>query len=109
MKIRKYVIDDKVISMARMISASSRQPAEVFGLAGRGVIVRGAYADIAVFDPATIRDESTFLEPTLLATGMRYVMVNGALAVDGGVPTRLFAGKVLRRSDRPRAASDDRD
>lgn len=104
-KIRKYVLEDEVISMARMIHASSGQPAEVFGLRGRGLIAEGAYADIAVFDPATIRDEATFLEPTRLATGMRFVLVNGALAVDEGEPTHLLAGRVVRRGDRPRAAS----
>ena len=105
-KLRTYVLDNEVVSMARMIQASSGQPAEVFGLTGRGVIAVGAFADIAVFDPATVRDEATFLEPTRLATGMRYVMVNGVLAVDEGEPTHALAGKVLRRGDRPRAASD---
>ena len=105
-KLRTYVLDNEVVSMARMIQASSGQPAEVFGLIDRGVIAVGAFADIAVFDPATVRDEATFLEPTRLATGMRYVMVNGVLAVDEGEPTHALAGKVLRRGDRPRAASD---
>lgn len=104
-KIRKYVLDGGVISMARMIHASSGQPAEVFGLTGRGLISEGAYADIAVFDPMTIRDEATFQDPTRLATGMRYVMVNGALVLDEGSPTHELAGRVLRRGDKPRAAS----
>jgi N-acyl-D-aspartate/D-glutamate deacylase len=105
-KIRKYVMEDSVISMERMIQASTSQPAGVFGMPDRGRIAEGAYADIAVFDPETIRDESTFLEPTKLATGMRYVFVNGVLAVDGGEPTGSLSGSVLRRADRPRAASD---
>jgi len=97
-KIRKYVLEDSVISMERMIAASSGQPAGVFGLEGRGRLEEGAFADVAVFDPATIRDEATFLDPTRLATGMRYVLVNGVFAVDGGQPTGALAGKVLRRS-----------
>ncbi len=101
-KIRKYVLEDEVISMARMVRASSALPAEVFGLADRGRIAVGGYADVAVFDPATIRDEATFLDPTRLATGMRYVWVNGVLAVEGGAPTGALAGSVLRRVDRPR-------
>ena len=104
-KIRKYVLEDGVISMARMIHASSGQPAEVFGLSGRGRITEGAFADIAVFDPATIRDEATFLEPTELATGMRFVFVNGVLSIDEGEPTHALRGRVLRRGDRPRVAS----
>jgi N-acyl-D-amino-acid deacylase len=105
-KIRKYVLEEGVLSMERMIHASSGQPAEVFGLTDRGRIAEGAFADVAVFDPATIRDEATFLEPTRLARGMRWVFVNGVVAVDGGVPTGALAGKVLRRGDRPRATSD---
>jgi N-acyl-D-aspartate/D-glutamate deacylase len=101
-KIRKYVLEDGVISMARMIHASSGQPADVFGLVDRGRIAEGAFADIAVFDPSEVRDEATFLEPTQLATGMHYVIVNGEFAVDGGEPTHRLPGKVLRRADRPR-------
>jgi N-acyl-D-amino-acid deacylase len=100
-KIRKYVLDEDVISMSRMIRASSSQPAEVFGLTDRGRIAVGSFADIAVFDPETIRDESTFLEPRLLATGMRYVLVNGEMAVDEGEPQHTRTGRVLRRVSRP--------
>ena len=100
-KIRRYVLDEDVISMARMVHASTGQPADVFGLEGRGRIQIGAYADIAVFDPETIRDEATFLEPTRLATGMRYVLVNGRLAVAEGEPTRTLAGEVLTGRSRP--------
>jgi len=68
-KLRSYVLEGGALSMARMIHASSALPADVFGLAGRGRIEVGAVADLAVFDPATIRDRATFLEPRRLATG----------------------------------------
>lgn len=97
-KIRKYVIEEGVISMARMIRASASEPAAVFGLEGRGTLSVGAFADVIVFDPETIRDEATFLEPRLLATGMRYVLVNGDFAVENGAPTHGLSGRVLRRS-----------
>ncbi|NJD18524.1 MAG: amidohydrolase family protein [Gemmatimonadetes bacterium] len=100
-KIREFVLDRPVLSMARMIHASSAMPAQVFGLEGRGQIAQGAFADVAVFDPATIRDRATFVEPTELATGMRYVLVNGVLAVDGGVPQHTLSGRVLMRDGRP--------
>lgn len=100
-KIRRYVLDKPVLSMARMIHASSGMPAEVFGLAGRGRLAEGAFADVAVFDPKTIRDEATFLEPTRLATGMRYVLVNGVLAVDEGTPRHTLSGRTLVRDGRP--------
>jgi N-acyl-D-aspartate/D-glutamate deacylase len=100
-KIRKYVLEDSVITMARMVRASSAQVAEVFGLEGRGQISEGSFADVAVFDPATIRDEATFVDPTRLATGMRFVLVNGVLVVDEGRPTHELAGRVLARGARP--------
>ena len=100
-KIRRYVMEDDVISMAKMIHASSGQPADVFGLEDRGRIAVGAYADLAVFDPETVRDVATFLEPTRLATGMRWVFVNGAVAVEQGQPTGRLEGRVLRRVPRP--------
>jgi N-acyl-D-amino-acid deacylase len=96
-KIRQYVLEEGVISMARFVHASSGQPAEAFGLEGRGKIEEGAFADIAVFDPETITDRSTFLAPRELAVGMIYVIVNGELAVDGGEPTHTLSGRVLGR------------
>jgi len=98
-KIRHYVLEEGVLGMERMIQSATSQPAEVFGLSGRGNIAEGYFADIAVFDPATIRDEATFMEPRRLATGMRYVMVNGVLAVDDGVPTHTLTGRTLTRGD----------
>ncbi|MEM7415164.1 MAG: amidohydrolase family protein [Gemmatimonadota bacterium] len=95
-KVREYVLERGIISMARMIRASSAQPAEVFGLEGRGRIEEGYFADVIVFDPETIRDNATFLEPRLLASGMHYVFVNGELAVEDGEPTRSMTGRVLR-------------
>ena len=100
-KIRKYVLEDGVISLARMVHASTGMPAGVFGLEGRGTIEEGAFADIAVFDLDEVRDEATFLEPTRLATGMHYVLVNGRLAIDEGVSTGALAGRVLQRAARP--------
>jgi N-acyl-D-amino-acid deacylase len=83
--------------MARMIASSSGQVAQVYGLADRGVLRPGAFADVIVFDPATIRDEATYLEPTRLATGMRHVFVNGTAAVRDGALTGALAGRALRR------------
>jgi N-acyl-D-amino-acid deacylase len=51
---------------------------------------------VIVFDPKTIRDLSTYAEPEKLATGMRWVFVNGTVAVENGVPTHSLAGRALR-------------
>lgn len=95
-KLRQYVYDRHVLSLPQAIRASSSLTASTLGLAGRGSIGVGKYADVIVFDPATIADRATYEQPTLLATGMRYVLVNGKLAVDGGRYTGALAGRPLR-------------
>ena len=100
-KIREFILDDSVLSMAEMVRKSTTLPAQVLGLESRGTVAQGGFADIAVFDPLTIRDEASFLEPTKLATGMRYVLVNGVIAVDEGIPTHELAGRTLPRDGRP--------
>lgn len=97
-KIRRYVLERHVITMERMVRASSAQVAATYGLARRGVLQPGAYADVIVFDPATIRDEATYTDPTRLATGMRWVFVNGRAAVRAGQLTGTLAGRGLRRA-----------
>lgn len=71
-------------------------PARTFGISDRGMIRHGAYADLVVFDPQTIRDRSTFAEPFLKSEGVVYVIVNGELSVSEGEFTGVRAGRVLR-------------
>ena len=96
-KIRRYVLEQHVLTMERMVEASAGQVAAVYGLADRGLLRAGAFADVILFDPATIRDEATYLEPRKLATGIRWVFVNGVAAVQNGKPTSAMAGRALRR------------
>ena len=96
-KIRRYVLDKPVITMQRMVQASSQQVAEVYGIKERGSIKTGYFADVIVFDPATIRDVATYVEPEKLSTGMRWVIVNGKPAVADGKATGVLAGKGLRK------------
>lgn len=97
-KIRRYVLDKPVITMERMVRASSGQVAEVYGIADRGELKVGDFADVIVFDPKTIREEATYVEPEKLSTGMRWVFVNGQAAVADGVPTGALAGRGLRKA-----------
>ena len=99
-KLRRYVLDDSVISMPAAIRAASSITARQFRLAERGELREGWFADVIVFDPATIRDESTFEEPRKLATGVKHVFVNGALAVENGEYTGERAGRVLKGAGR---------
>ena len=96
-KIRRYVLDKPVITMQRMVQASSQQVAEVYGIAERGALRKGYFADVIVFDPKTIREEATYVEPEKLSVGMRWVFVNGRAAVAEGQPTGIFAGRGLRK------------
>jgi N-acyl-D-aspartate/D-glutamate deacylase len=97
-KIRRYVLDKPVITMARMVQASSAQVAEVYGIAQRGTLEAGNFADVIVFDPATIREMATYVEPERHSVGMRWVFVNGRAAVEDGKLTGAMAGRGLRKN-----------
>jgi len=86
-----------VISMAQAIHASTGLSAEVFSIKDRGVLRPGAYADVLVFDPQTIRDVATYQQPHAYSEGMEYIFVNGKPAVMDGEVTRERHGRVLRR------------
>jgi N-acyl-D-aspartate/D-glutamate deacylase len=96
-KIRRYAIERGVIDLATAIRSMTSLPATVFRLADRGTIRAGAYADLVVFDLATVRDRATYREPHQLAEGMVYVLVNGGLAIDHGRFTGGWHGRVLQR------------
>lgn len=95
-KLRQYVYDRHLLSLSQAVHASSALTAETLDLKGRGVLAVGNYADVIVFDPKTVADRATYEQPTLLATGMRYVFVNGTPAIDGGTYTGALAGRVIR-------------
>jgi N-acyl-D-aspartate/D-glutamate deacylase/dipeptidyl aminopeptidase/acylaminoacyl peptidase len=97
-KIRNYVLDRHVILMARMIEASSAQVAETFKIKDRGRIAPGYFADIVAFDQKTIAERATYEQPELLCEGMKYVLVNGKIAVESGKYNGVLAGKVLRKT-----------
>jgi N-acyl-D-aspartate/D-glutamate deacylase len=94
-KLRKYVLDEHVISMPFAIRSSTSLPAETLGFKNRGLLKTGFFADIVVFDPKTIRDTATYQHPRALAAGVRYLFVNGKLAVDNGRRTNILSGRVL--------------
>lgn len=96
-KLRHYVLDRQVISLARAIEASSSQTAGIVGAVDRGVLRPGAFADVIVFDSTLVADQATYEAPEREASGMRFVLVNGRLAVDQGRVTGILAGRPLRR------------
>lgn len=90
-----YVRERGVLSLRDFIHRSTALPADTFGIADRGRLRAGAFADIVLFDPDSFAARSTYEEPTLLATGVRTVLVNGVVAVDNGALTRAAAGRGL--------------
>ena len=96
-KLREYVYEKKIITLPFAIRASSALVAETFGLSERGKIAPGYVADVVVFDEKTIRDRATYEQPELLAEGMKYVIVNGRIAVDDGKYTGALAGRPLSK------------
>ena len=79
------------------IAKMTGMPAARLGLADRGVIRRGACADLAIFDAATFAETATTFEPNQVATGMVHVLVNGVVTMRDGALTEERAGAALRR------------
>lgn len=96
-KIRLYVLERPVLSMAQAIHAATGLPAQVFGIEGRGVLRKGAFADVLIFDPATIRDTATYDKPHAYAEGVGYLFINGRAAVFRGKATPDRFGRLLLR------------
>jgi len=94
--LRKYVREEKKLRLEDAIRKFSALPAERMRLDDRGVLKAGMWADVVVFDPATITDRATFENPNQLSVGMQYVLVNGVPVIDGGKATNSLPGKVLR-------------
>ena len=94
--IRKYVREDKLLSLEEAIRKMSSLPAQKMRLADRGVVKAGMWADLVVFDAATVTDKATFAQPNQLSVGMDYVLVNGIPVIAAGQATGARPGKVLR-------------
>ena len=92
----KYVREEKVVTLEDAIRKFSALPAQRLRLTDRGVLKAGMWADVVVFDPATIHDRATFDNPNQLSEGMEHVLVNGVPVIDQGKMTGNLPGKVLR-------------
>lgn len=92
----RYVRQDSVISLEFAIRKMTSLAAQRVGLADRGLLRPGMYADITVFDPTTITDNSTFEQPQQVSTGVTHVFVNGVAVLTDGKPTGALPGRALR-------------
>ncbi len=94
--IERMVLEREVVGLEEAIRKMTSLPAQRLGLENRGRIAPGQFADIAVFDPAAVKEHATFSEPHQYSTGVSHVLVNGKSALDAGVPTGATAGRVVR-------------
>ncbi len=94
--LRKYVREEKRLSLEDAIRKFSSLPAQRMRISDRGVLKAGMWADIVVFDPDSVRDLATFEKPNQLSEGMRWVLVNGVPVIADGKATGALPGKVLR-------------
>ena len=92
----RYVRQDSVIPLEFAIRKMTSLAAQRVGIANRGLLRPGMYADITVFDPNTIIDNATFEQPQQLSTGVTHVFVNGVAVVTDGKPTGALPGKAVR-------------
>ena len=95
-KIRKYAIEEKLMSVNDAIRSMTSLPAKKFDLKGRGMIAPGNFADIAVIDLKNFTDRATYMERELYSTGVMYLLVNGVVSIESGKITGKSGGRPLK-------------
>jgi dihydroorotase/N-acyl-D-amino-acid deacylase len=90
------VREEKQLTLQEAIRKFSALPAQRMRLTDRGVLKKGMWADVVIFNPETVRDMATFEKPNQLAVGMEYVLVNGTPVIEHGEMTNSLPGHVLR-------------
>ncbi len=98
---RLFVREKKLMTPAQFVQRSATLTANILGLPGRGTLAPGQFADIAIFDAKTYAEQATYDAPDRPSTGIRYVLVNGRLAVDKGRLTGTLAGRPLPKPRQP--------
>jgi len=102
----RYVREQNVLSLEEAVRKMTSLPAWRIGQPERGRLAEGAFADIVVFDPATITDRATFEDPHQFSVGVRHVVVNGVPVLIAGSLTGEKPGRILRRVPAPRTNPD---
>jgi N-acyl-D-aspartate/D-glutamate deacylase len=92
-----YALDRNLFSLEEAIRKMTSLPAETFGIAGRGKLAVGYWADVVVFDPATLKDRATYERPLQAPDGIVYVLVNGKISLDHGQAVAVSSGQVIKR------------
>lgn len=97
--LERYVRERSVLSIEQAVYKAAGHPAAILGLSNRGRIKEGYRADLVVFDLDSVRERGTYEDPLRRADGSEYVLVNGAVAIDGGKSTATRSGQVLRSNE----------
>lgn len=98
-KIGHYAIEERMFTMEQAIRSSTGLPADIIHLKDRGYLKPGYAADLVAFDPEKYRDQATFDKPHQYSTGVVYLFVNGATAIEKGQYTGKIAGRALRMNE----------
>jgi N-acyl-D-aspartate/D-glutamate deacylase len=93
----QFVREEKKLSLEDAIRKMTSLPATFLGLTDRGIVRPGAWADLTVFDPDSIKNLSSFGKPDQYPVGIEYVLVNGVIASEKGERTEKLSGSVLQR------------
>jgi N-acyl-D-amino-acid deacylase len=91
----KYVRDEKVLTLEDAVRKMTSLPAQTLKLKDRGLLKEGYWADVVIFDPATVSDPATYENPQQYAKGVPFVLVNGTVVIDNGNHTGARPGKVI--------------
>jgi N-acyl-D-aspartate/D-glutamate deacylase len=92
----RYVRELKVLTLPEAIKKMTSMNADKISIPDRGLLKEGYWADITVFDPNTVEDKATYVNPHQYAVGISYVVVNGQVVLDNGKHTGALPGKALR-------------
>ena len=92
----RYVRDEHLLTLEQAVNKMTGLSAQKVGLRERGELREGYFADITIFDPKIVMDRATFEIPNQYPDGIRYVIINGQISVDGGKRTPTLSGRVLR-------------
>jgi N-acyl-D-aspartate/D-glutamate deacylase len=92
----KYAREENLFNLSTAVKKMTSMPAKKLGLAKRGMLAKDNYADIVLFNPKTVIDNATFVDPHQFPSGIEYVIVNGRITVENGKHTGAQAGAVLR-------------
>lgn len=98
--IKDYAVEKRLFDLSTAIKKMTSDPCRKFKINGRGLIKEGMYADIVIFDLDNLSDTATYQNPYSYPSGIRYVLVNGEITVEGGQHTGKKAGKALRTYNR---------